>query len=138
VPSLWIEAGDMSGGSRNQIEFDDDLAAFFGIDLPPIGASTQLSIDVTGTEWHECILAAKVTSFQVTIYRLNLPTVAKGGHDYAGSIIRFTHAGGRYFRALVAEQNSPEHQAWRAESVANGSLSRTGGAAGREFGYNDV
>ena len=26
---FWLEAGEMSGGSRNQIEFTDDLVAFF-------------------------------------------------------------------------------------------------------------
>ena len=28
--TFWIEAGAMSGGSRNQVEFNRELAAFFG------------------------------------------------------------------------------------------------------------
>jgi hypothetical protein len=135
--ALWIEAGDMSGGSRNQIEFDEDLGRFFGIQLPAVGASTQLSIDVTGKRWHECSLAAKKTTYGVIIYRLNLPTATNGGFDYPGTVLKFVPAGGRYFRVIVAEQGSADHQAWRAEASNNGTIARTGGAGGREFGYSD-
>lgn len=135
--TLWIEAGDMSGGSRNQIEFDDDLGSFFGVQLPAVGGSVQLSIDVTGKKWHECSLGAKKTSYGVVIYRLNLPTAANGGWDYPGTVLKFVPAGGRYFRVIVADHGSADHEAWRAESGANGTIARTGGAGGREFGYCD-
>lgn len=135
--SLWIEAGDMSGGSRNQVEFDDDLAGFFSKTLPSIGESIDLAIDVTGKKWHDCGLAAKRTSFGVTIYRLNLPTAAKGGWDYPGTILRFETSGGRYFMVTVAERGSAEHLSWIEASRANGTLTRTGGGGGREFGFID-
>ena len=134
---LWIEAGDMSGGSRNQIEFDEDLAGFFEVDLPRVGSSVELAIDVTGRKWHDCGLAAKMTTFGVTIYRLNLPTAAKGGFDYPGTVLKFAPSGGRYFRVHVADHGSADHLAWRAASVADGTLSVTGGAGGREFGFFD-
>lgn len=134
---LWIESGDMSGGSRNQIEFDEDLAAFFGIALPPVGSAIELAVDVTGGEWHDCGLAAKRTTFDVTIYRLNLPTAAKGGFDYPGTVLKFVPHGGRYFRVHVAQAGSEEHRKWRADSEAAGTLAVTGGSAGREFGFLD-
>lgn len=135
--SLWIEAGDMSGGSRNQIEFDEDLAAFFGVTLPPIGGSVELLIDVGTQKWHECGLAGKKTTFGVKIYRLNLPTAAKGGFDYPGTIVKFAPAGGRYFKLEVVEEGSTEHETWRGISESNGSLGRTAGPEGREFGLID-
>lgn len=133
--TLWIEAGDMSGGSRNQIEFDDDLAAFFGVALPRVGSAVELSIDVTGQRWHNCGLAAKRTTYGVTIYRLNLPTAANGGLDYPGTVLKFVPAGGRYFRVHVADPGSAEHQSWRAGARAAGTLAVTGGSAGREYGF---
>jgi hypothetical protein len=135
--SLWIEAGEMSGGSRNQIEFDEDLAAFFDIPLPPVGGSVEVLIDVGSRKWHQCSLAAKKTTFGVVIYRLNLPTAAKGGHEYPGTVIKFARAGGRYFKVEVVVEGSPELETWRAISARNETLARTGGAEGREFGLID-
>ena len=135
--SLWIEAGEMSGGSRNQVEFDQDLASFFASDLPAIGSRNDLMIDA-GKSWLECSFAAKKTSFGVLIYRLSLPTVARGGRDYQGQVLRFTRSGpsgSRYFRVDVVPDGSPEHLGWRESSAGNGTLGRSAGPGGREFGY---
>lgn len=135
--SLWIEAGEMSGGSRNQVEFDQDLASFFTSNLPAVGSRNDLMIDA-GKNWLECSFAAKKTSFGVLIYRLSLPTVARGGWDYQGQVLRFTRGGPpgtRYFRVDVVAHGSPEHLGWRASSDANGTLGRSAGPEGREFGY---
>ena len=134
---MWIEAGDMSGGSRNQIEFDEDLAKFFTEDLPMIGDQVELQIGVD-VRWLACGLAAKRTSYGVDIYRLSLPTVARGGHDYAGQIVRFDRSGpigSRYFQVTVVENGSDEHNLLKAGSQANATLSSTSGSSGREFGY---
>lgn len=132
---MWIEAGDMSGGSRNQIEFDRDLASFFTDSLPTIGEQTVLAVDAGKGSWTDSSLVAKETTFGVEIFRLNLPTVTKGGEDYAGRIVRFERKGRRYFKVSVFDQGSAEHNQLKQGSTSNGTISRTGGARGREFGF---
>lgn len=137
MDNLWIETGDMSGGSRNQIEFDADLAQFFVGDagLPPTGGTISLSLSINGGPWTNCEIAAKRTTFDVDIYRLGLVTAARGGDEYPGRVIRFEKRAGRYFAVTVADLGSDEHDEWSASSEANETLSRTGGTGGREFGY---
>lgn len=132
--TLWIEAGDMSGGSRNQIEFDRRLAEFFSDALPARGERVVLMISIQDRAWTECELAAKLTTYGVEIYRLSLITAAKGGDDYAGRVVRFDARGHRYFAVTVVDADSSEHTNWREASIGNGTLNRTGGAGGREFG----
>jgi len=135
MDTLWIETGDMSGGSRNQIEFDRDLAEFFTNTIPGRGSHVDLMIRIHDRPWVECKMAAKKTTYGVDIYRLGLVTAAQGGEDYPGKVIRFDRRGGRYFGVTVVALDSPEHAQWRQESSANGTLGRTGGAGGREFGF---
>jgi len=84
--TLWIAAGAMSGGSRNQVEFSRDLAGFFG---PTTTATRYLRIRINGTEWDDRPLAYKVTTFGVDIWRLSLPTENTGGFAYPHTVIRF-------------------------------------------------
>lgn len=134
METFWIEAGAMSGGSRNQIEFDADLAAWLTPELPPLGGSTTLRVDV-GRDWIDCILAHKQTSLGVDIYRLNLPTEAKGGFDYPGTVVVFERQGGEgspYFRVSCLSLDSTEYADIRSTSSESGV---TGG--GRAYGFSD-
>lgn len=135
MDSLWIETGEMSGGSRNQIEFDEELASFFAGTLPATGASETLALSINGGRWQDCELTAKVTTFDVRIYRLGLVTAAQGGDVYPGRVVRFERAQGRYFNVHVVDINSSSHIDWRSQSAANSTLSRTSGPDGREFGF---
>lgn len=99
--SLWIDAGAMSGGSRNQVEFNGELAAFFG---PPRLLTRLLRIRANGREWDDRPLAHKVTTFGVDIWRLSLPTETSGGFLYPGKVILFRKAEdgeGTYFEVNV-------------------------------------
>jgi HKD family nuclease len=103
---LWIEAGSMSGGSRNQVEFSADLAAFFG---PVVEQRRLLTIVVGSNSWSDRPLTPKRTTFDVGIWRLSLPTAARSGFEYPGRTICFSKeetASGTEYRLDVADDES--------------------------------
>jgi len=131
--TLWIEAGAMSGGSRNQVEFNRELAAFFG----RVTYGTKLlRIKAKGKEWDDRPLAHKVTTFGVDIWRLSLPTVSGGGFDYPGRVIRIDKGmdrDGEYFEVSVAAPRGKGPGRWRAMAHRHGYAGVTSGH--RAFGF---
>ncbi len=128
APTMWIEAGAMSGGSRNQVEFNRDLAAFFG---PPSATSRKLTIRIGSRTWSDRPLTLKVTTFGVEIWRLSLPTAAAGGPTYAGEVIRFERdLLSAAFQLTVAAPGSATARRWRREASHNGYVGRTSGNRG--------
>lgn len=131
---LWIEAGAMStGGSRNAVDFNAELATFFG----PLSDETRLiSIVAEGGRWDDRSLSPKTTTFNVPLWRLSLPTKAKGGYDYANRIICLTKipkGGDVEFELKVADEGSQVAAQWRIETERYGSIGRTGG--GHIYGF---
>lgn len=130
---LWIEAGAMSGGARNQVEFARDVAAFFHPDDQD--ATTQLRIKFDGGMRSDRPLTRKTTTFGVRIWRLSLPTEAQGGPPYAGRIIRLERgrdSSGEFFQLEVAEPGDSAHSDWQIEAHRLGVVGSTGG--GRKYG----
>jgi hypothetical protein len=131
--SLWIEAGAMSGGSRNQIEFSEDLVPFFG---PVEEGRRDLRIRIDRRLWTDRPLSFKVTTLGVKIWRLSLPT----GEDYVDRVIRFERSQdteGLVFDVQVAGASSAKYRRWRRDSEAAGHLGLTGGRrGGREYGLD--
>jgi HKD family nuclease len=130
--SLWMEAGAMSGGSRNQIEFGRELAAFFG---PVENHQRLLVMRNGGMVWNDRPLSPKRTTFGVPIWRLSLPTSYQGAPSYPGKIVKFTRSrggGSEVFRIDVVDAHSPRHLRWLRESHRDGHFSATSG--GRQFG----
>jgi hypothetical protein len=131
---FWIEAGDMQGGSRNQIEFTDELVAFFDQKSRAAGKAF-LAFDSKTKEYGALTNRAQDYDQWVNKWRLSLITKAKGGVEYAGRVVGFEKRKmGQVYVYLISvvEVGSPDHMAWRAKSKHVGS---TGGADGREFGY---
>jgi hypothetical protein len=132
---LWVEAGDMSGGSRNQVEFNADLAAFFG----PVSADQRLlTITSAKNRWSDRPLSPKQTTFGGNIWRLSLPTVAMGGFVYPGRTIWFKKEetpNGTQYRLDVADIESAKAKAWREDTHRTGVVGRTGGGGGRSYGF---
>ncbi|NJL28534.1 MAG: hypothetical protein HC897_11915 [Thermoanaerobaculia bacterium] len=131
--TLWIEAGAMSGGSRNQVEFGRELAGFFG---QPELMMRPLRIDANGKEWPDRPLAYKVTTFGVEIWRLSLPTESSGGFSYPGSIICFRKAidsRGTFFKVNVALPKDRRAPRWLKEAHRKGYVGVTSGR--RAFGF---
>lgn len=133
---LWIEAGAMSGGSRNQIEFGRDLARFFG---RVTNRSRNLRIEVNGRLYVDRPLTPKTTTFGVEIWRLSLPTERQCGLVYPGTVIRFqkrrAQQGRLYFELDVADPGSAEHDAWRASAHSRGYIGVTSGGGRRTYGF---
>lgn len=131
--TLWIEAGAMSGGSRNQVEFNEDLAAFFG---PAQQHIRNLRMIAGEYLLDDRPLSPKTTTFGVNIWRLSLPTEAKGGFDYPGNVIRIRKrkdAKGKLFEVDVAAFDSPAHRRWRATAHRRGYIGVTSGQ--RSYGF---
>ncbi|MFS2023194.1 hypothetical protein [Massilia sp. CT11-137] len=131
---LWIEAGDMSGGSRNQIEFSDDLAKFFD-DQARSSAKVFIAYDKETKAFCPFTNRAQDYGQWANIWRLGLITKAKGGVDYQGRVIFLERRkiGKSYVYVIfVDEVNSEKHKEWKAKSVVKGI---TSGAEGRAYGY---
>lgn len=131
---LWIEAGDMQGGSRNQIEFTDDIVSFFDEKSRSDGQAF-LAYDTKIKEY--CALTNRGQDYDqwVNKWRLSLITKAKGGVDYPGRVVCFEKRklGQSYVYVIsVADIGSADHATWKSKSKYIGS---TGGANGREYGY---
>lgn len=135
--TFWLESGAMgTGGSRNQLEMQNELAEFFGDD-----ARTDEIVTLQ--------LAPGVQHIRPFVYRgddyghfserwrLCLPTARMGGPDYANKVVRFDKVQIGHttvFQLTVADLNSASHIAWRNSSVPpNGETGATLG--GRGYGW---
>ena len=130
---LWIEAGAMSGGSRNQVEFNRELASFFG---EVVEASRPVRIRVGSTTWDDRSLTHKTTTFGVDIWRLSLPTHSAGGFDYPGLVLGFercSDSDGVYFVLQAVLPASGLHSTWRLTALKTGHAGVTSGH--RAYGF---
>src|SRR5262245_1417197 len=86
--SFWIEAGSMSGGSGNQIEFANELAEFFD----DRGREEEIvTVRLPGGQTYSRPLTYRGTDYGqwTDIWRLGLPTSSMGAPEYAGRVIKF-------------------------------------------------
>jgi hypothetical protein len=130
--TLWIEAGAMSGGARNQVEFSEDLAPFFG---PPEFGRREIRVRFQGKISNDRPLSHKMTTLGVNIWRLSLPSRAATGVDYRHQRLllrRSEDAGGLLFTLAVADPASATAKRWVALTQTRGYLGLTGG--GRDYG----
>lgn len=131
---FWIEAGDMQGGSRNQIEFTDDIVLFFDEKSRSDGQAF-LAVDTKTKGYGALFNRGQDYDQWVNKWRLSLITRAKGGFDYAGRVVCFEKrkTGKSYVYIIsVADTESADHATWRSKSKHTGT---TAGADGREYGY---
>lgn len=132
--NLWLEAGDMSGGSRNQIEFSEDLIHFF--DAASI-QSGKVFIAYDSRVKAYCPLADRGTDYgqRVNIWRLGLITEDKGGQKYPGRVIHLEKKliGKKHVYLIsVHDSGSAAHHSLISKSTYTGL---TGGTSGRRYGY---
>jgi hypothetical protein len=136
--TFWIEAGAMSGGSRNQIELTDELARFF--DTASLAAEKCDVRLPTGTSalGRPAKHRGRRYGQWVDIWRIGLPTARHGGPKYPGSVIRLDKVKRKkrfVYEMAITSPDSRVFQQWRAEAKAKGKTSSTGGPNGRRFGY---
>lgn len=131
---LWFEAGDLSGGSRNQVEFSDDLVTFFD-DASRAEGQVFIAYDKTVKAFCPLTNRAQAYGQWTNIWRLGLITKAKGGADYQGRIVCLEKRklGQKFVYIItVTDPNTTTHNDWIARSTHTGM---TGGTEGRAFGY---
>ncbi len=134
--TLWIEAGAMQGGSRNQLELTDELARFFG---NQVRTDEIVSIQLTpGVQYiRPFVYRGDDYGHYTERWRLCLPTGQMGGPDYADRVVRFdkVQVGSvTVFQLTVADRNSSTHNDWRARCLPpDGGTDVTFG--GREYGW---
>jgi len=132
---LWIEAGPMtSGGSHNQLELPRGGNRFFGFEFSAYGDEHEVIgqpvLVAGGSVWIDRPLTWHGHN---RMERLNLPTQAQGGYDYAGSAVLFTRTPVG-FRLEVAAWESPLAVSWRNASLQLGTTYRLGQAGLRVCG----
>lgn len=133
---LWIEAGSMSGGDRNQVEFGPLLARFFG---QLQRASVLKRLRWGQVERADRPLSHKITKWGTDIWRFSLITSNQGGPSYQGQIVHFrrcTDGDGEYFEVEVAAPGSTRAARWRNLADRSGTRAMTGlGRSGaRQYG----
>lgn len=131
--NLWIETREMTGGSRNQVEFNEQLSGFFS-DSGTLPGSVD--IEFQGSAHTDRPLNTRTTDppYGVSICLLYLPT----GHDYQHQVIHLekrdsSGSGHPVFELTVAEPGDDVVDEWRNQARNRGVLDKTSG--GREYGY---
>jgi HKD family nuclease len=130
---LWIETEEMTGGSRNQMEFSDELSGFF---TRPSDDTDQVIIKFGGSVHDDRPLNIRTTDppYGVQICKLGLPT----GYNYRNKVVHLQKVLANpsekpKYKLSVRNKSHTDVDEWKQLSRNNGVLGETGG--GREFGY---
>ncbi len=134
--NLWLEAGAMQGGSRNQLEMTDELAQFFGNQAR---SAQSVTILIPAGTQHDCSFVYRGDDYEhySERWRLSLPTEHMGAPPCPGRVIRFSkqQSGGvLVIRLEVTDVNSPDHTQWQQQSHPPGGGSGTT-HGGRQYGW---
>lgn len=132
---LWVEAGAMSGPPeyRHQIEFAEDLAAYF--DAPRRDVEIRLRYGQAPALSRPLAFRGTAQGQYVDIWRLGLLTPRMGGPVYSGRVVRFGRLAQNQYALEAADRGSATARRWLREANKLGYVGRTGGAAGRQFGF---
>ena len=126
--SMWIHGEGLQGGSRSQLELPRGAHTFFGFrfdqyDYPhnltighPLLRSAARVWDNRPLTWHG----------NNRMERLNLPTLAQGGFNYADTAVMFRRLPDQSFELIVTPWESDLARAWRQASAQNNLLFRLG------------
>lgn len=136
--TFWIEAGKMSGGSRNQIEFTDALVLFFDAKVRSLERFDVLLPNGKTVAGKTARNRAQRYGQFVNIWRLGLPTVKQGGPKYPDTMIRIDKVrkkSGYVYELTVTAPSSVVAKGWRQQSAVLKNTGKTGGKNGRFYGY---
>lgn len=138
---LWIETGAMSGPPehRHQIEFAEDLAAYFRAPRRNI----QISLRHHHDPPHLRPLTFRGTARGqfVEIWRLGLLTRPMGGPPYANRVVRFTRLAQNEYALEVTDRGSLMARQWLRQANRLGYVGRTGAVSAairRQFGFYGI
>ena len=129
--AMWIQVEALQGGSSNQLELPRFGHRFFGFSFTEYDYPHNLMIGSprlrAGTrQWTDRPLTWHGNN---RMERLNLPTQAQGGADYADSVVRFRRLPGDWFELAVTPLDSDLANAWKHASSDSGKLFRLGSQA---------
>lgn len=125
---MWVQVEALQGGSQNQLELPRSGHRFFGRSFAGYGATHNVTIGspvlCTGSRvWDDRPLTWHGNN---RMERLNLPTQAQGGPDYANSVVMFRRLQDGTFELATAPLNSDLAHAWTHASKEAGTLFRLG------------
>lgn len=131
--SLWIETEKMTGGSKNQLEFSENLSPFFSYSGSLPG---EIDINFKGSLYSGRPVSSRTTDppYEVPMCLVYLPT----GFDYAHKIIHFEKLSSNPATTPQVELKVASHgdniiDDWRESSRRMGEIGETNGD--REYGY---
>ena len=100
---LWVQSWSMSGGSATQLELPRGAHRFFGVatvdyDAQDVNKITEPTLVSGNRRWEAIPLRWHGNN---RMERINLPSAANGGFDYAHSLILFRRLGGNVYELRV-------------------------------------
>ena len=136
--AMWVQVEALQGGSSNQIELPRGGHRFFGFSFAKYDDPKNVEIgrprlrmgmhrwDDRPLTWHG----------NNRMERLNLPTQAQGGPDYANSVVRFRRlrGPGSWFELAVTPEDSDLANGWKRASSQNDKLFKLAEASDRLVG----
>jgi hypothetical protein len=125
---FWVQINRVEGGAGNQVELPRGANRFFGAVFSDYDPTTVVPIVTPilvagGTQWSDRPLRWHGDN---RMERFNLPTLAQGGFDYAGSALLFRRLTNGSFEFIVAAWDSDLARSWRNASQAAGLVYRVG------------
>lgn len=125
---MWVQSFGMSGGSQTQLELPRGAHRFFGVSAVDYEAEQVRQIAeptlVAGNrEWERCPVRWHGHN---QMERINLPSKASGGFDYAQSMILFRRLHENRYELRVHAWDSDTARACREASRQRGLLFRVG------------
>lgn len=131
--AFWVEVGVPSGGSRSQLELPRRAHRFFGYNFEDYDDNQRTIghpvLRVGAEQWNRPLTWHGNNGME----RINLPTTAQGGLEYAHQVVLFQRSG-ESFEIAIAEPEGARARRWREESAAAGTLYRFSGGSNRLCG----
>ena len=132
--AFWVEVGIPSGGSGSQLELPRRAQRFFGYDFDDYDDAHHIIgypvLRFGAEQWSDRPLTWHGNN---RMERINLPTPAQSGLEYARQVVLFQRSGGS-FEIAVAAPDSARAQRWFDESAAAGTLYRFSSGSNRRCG----
>lgn len=133
--ALWVEIGEPSGGSGNQLELPRRAQRFFGYNFDEYDDEHHVIGEPVLRRPPDASWSRPLTWHgHNKMERINLPTLAQGGVEYAHRVVLFRRLADSSFELAVADLDSSSAIDWRDESSALGTIYRFGPGSPRRCG----
>lgn len=133
---MWVQSFEMSGGSHTQLELPRGAHRFFGVatvdyEAENVQAIAQPTLVAGSREWKHSLLRWHGHN---QMERINLPSAADGGFNYAQSMILFRRLHTNRYELHVHPWDSDTARAYLETSRQRGLLFRVGQTTSRPAG----